>query len=203
MIIPIAPKPYLKIPHDWMRWFRIPDRCHYIPSLGRHQKYSRENKTWEEVDIRLLGCELWNNTGFCKHTSSAATRAKRKQLMDYNKYKEKLKQLCDERGVSLQPTGMAMYFFYPMPSRWPKYKKKIMFGQHKQSKPDWDNLAKGVCDALGKRRGDGSSLLPDECVAQVTGVGKFWIAEDAEPYIEILVDQPLYNPFNVKFIELP
>lgn len=199
MIIPIAPKPYLKIPYDWNKWFRIPERCRYIPTYGRHYRFDVDGPL-EDMDVRIMGCELWNNTGFCRHTSSLATRLKRKQLMGYNKYKEKLKILCDERGISLQPTGMAMYFYYPMPVRWSKKKKQEMYGQHKETKPDWDNLAKGVCDALGKRRGDGTNLLPDERVAQVAGVGKFWIREDEEPYIEMLFDQPLYNPFNVTFI---
>ena len=108
--------------------------------------------------------------------------------------------MCDEAGLTLQVCGWAIYFYFPMPVRWNKTKKKRMHGQMKISKPDYDNCLKAVNDALGKRRGDGSNLMPDECVAQLSGTGKFWI--DAEQgYIEVLLNQPLYNPFNVVFLD--
>jgi hypothetical protein len=82
-----------------------------------------------------------------------------------------------------------------------------MHGQHKTNKPDYDNLCKGVGDSVGKRRTEKCDRLDDQIVAQLSGTGKFWFNPDLvdselrEGYIEILLNQPVYNPFGVTFIK--
>ena len=87
--------------------------------------------------------------------------------------------------------GMALYFYFPMPKSWSKKKKEMLKWQHHIQKPDIDNLEKGFFDSL---------VITDEKVAQLSGHGKFWICSDQPGYIEILLNQPIYNPFNVEFI---
>jgi hypothetical protein len=159
----------------------------------------RKEERFEDFDVRDTGCELFNNTGFCRHTASLTTRRRKKRIIRYNDYRKKIRELCDAEGFELLPYGWAPYFYFPMPSRWRQRKRTRMHGQMKHTRPDYDNLVKGITDSLGKKRGEITHRIPDEKVAQISGTGKFWI--DAEQgYIEILLNQPLYNPFGVTFI---
>ena len=42
--------------------------------------------------------------------------------------------------------------------------------------------------------------IVDEQVAQMSGLGKFWVNQE-KGYVEILTSQELYNPFGVQFID--
>ncbi len=196
IVLNITPQPFVYVTPDIIRGFRIPERCFYIPSQERYKKKD------EELDVMITGCELWNNTGFCKHTSSKYTRDKKKLANRYLKYKNAIKRLAKEAGFELQGRGWAPYYFFPMPKRWSKKKKLIMRGQLKETKPDVDNMTKALFDALGKKRGEVSDRIPDERVAHLAGLGKYWMydLQATEGYIEILLNQPVYNPFNVTFI---
>lgn len=200
IILPITPQPFVHVTPAIIKSFRIPERCRYIPTYGRH--WQLKDGPFEDMDVRITGCELYNNTGLCRHTASLYTRRKRKQVRRYYKYKQSIKELCAQAGFTLQKRGWSIYFYFPIPERWSKKKKEMMRGQCKESKPDIDNMEKAIYDALGKKRGDGSDLMPDEMVSQLSGIGKFWMydTEATEGYIEILTEQPLYNPFNVTFI---
>ena len=52
------------------------------------------------------------------------------------------------RGVKLNPYGDSVIFHMPMPKSWSKAKKERMNTTGHQQKPDWDNLAKALCDAI-------------------------------------------------------
>lgn len=73
-----------------------------------------------------------------------------------------------------------------------------MHGQCKGSKPDLDNYNKALFDALTGK---------DELIGQRSGDGKFWFdpekvdEELRDGYIEILLNQPVYNPYNVTLSE--
>lgn len=206
ILLPIKPKPFLAIPPN-TKVFNIPERCTYVPSLQRHRRRNKEDGTYEEIDIRLLGCELWNNTGFCRHTLSKHNRNMKKRIIKYNDYKRALRALADQAGLKLQVSGWSIYFYFPIPVRWSKKKKAVMHGQFKVNKPDYDNLCKGVGDSVGKRRGEQCDRFDDEIIAQLSGTGKFWFDPDKvdpwlrDGYIEVLLNQPLYNPFGVTFIK--
>lgn len=70
--------------------------------------------------------------------------AKRPAVLRYRAF-------CDEvraAGVELYPCGTHVTFIIPMPASWSKRKRAEMDGQPHQQKPDWDNLAKALCDAV-------------------------------------------------------
>ncbi len=48
------------------------------------------------------------------------------------------------------PDNVILKFYMPMPKSWSNKKRDTMHGTPHQQKPDWDNLAKAVCDALKK-----------------------------------------------------
>ena len=48
------------------------------------------------------------------------------------------------------PDSVSLVFFIPIPASWSKKKKAAMLGKPHQQKPDCDNLAKAVLDALKK-----------------------------------------------------
>lgn len=197
IILDITPQPYVKVIPGESELFYIPERCRYMPTIGRHWRYEKDGPL-DLMDVRIMGCELWNNTGFCRHTASKFTRYRKNRIIKYNDYKKKIRELCDAAGFELIPYGWAVYFYYPIPGRWSKKKRKAMHGQHKHNKPDYDNLLKGLTDSLGKKRGEITHRIPDERVSQISGTGKFWV-DHPTGYIEILLNQPLYNPFGVDF----
>ena len=181
IILPITPFTNVRTTQNSKILFRIPLIC----SKGRSKK----------------GCVKYHRTGLCKHTLSESGRRTRARLEKYRAYKTELKNLCDERSFTLPGYGFAFYFYFPMPLKWSNKKKKLFHGQPHFAEPDIDNLEKAFYDALS---------LTDERVGQVSGHGKFWVdASETLPdgtkirgngYIEILLNQPVYNPFNVTFI---
>lgn len=52
------------------------------------------------------------------------------------------------RKVSLPEGGAHVTFVLPMPKSWSKKRREQMRGQPHQQKPDVDNLAKGLMDAV-------------------------------------------------------
>lgn len=141
-------------------------------------------------------CDDYFKNGFCKHTLSPASRARKRRIERYNRYRLNLFQAAKDAGFQLPSCGMALYFYFPIPVRWTKIKKAEMHGQLHEQKPDESNLLKAFEDSLS---------IVDEQIAQMSGLGKFWFNPDlVEPhlrqgYIEILTNQPLYNPFGVEF----
>lgn len=70
--------------------------------------------------------------------------AKRPSVLRYRAF-------CDEcrlKKVDLPSCKCRVIFRLPMPQSWSKKKKKEYDGKPHTQKPDWDNLAKALCDAL-------------------------------------------------------
>lgn len=87
--------------------------------------------------------------------------AKRPAVLRYRAF-------CDEvrlRGVDLPQGGAHVTFVLPMPASWTKRKRAEMDGQSHQQKPDWDNLAKALCDAIY----DDDSGIHDIRVSKIWG----------------------------------
>lgn len=150
---------------------------------------------------RLKGekpCAAFRKTGHCDHVLSLEGRQRKAKLDRYNKYKDDLKTLAYHHRFTLPVCGLGLYFFVPMPPSWSAKKKAAMHGQMKLSKPDIDNYEKAFYDAMSIR---------DEAVGQLSGHGKFWFdPEKVDPtlrggYIEVLTNLPLYNPFDVVFVD--
>lgn len=66
-------------------------------------------------------------------------------VVQYWEYKDRLKQSIDSYEW---PEAYHVVFVMPMPKSWPKKKKLVECGRPCQSKPDKDNLEKGLLDAL-------------------------------------------------------
>lgn len=181
IILPITPQTNVRTTQNTVILFRISLVC----KKGRSKK----------------GCVKYHRTGLCKHTLSKSGRQKRARLEKYRAYKEELRNLCLAEGFTLPNYGFAFYFYFPVPLKWSNKKKTLFHGQPHLAEPDVDNCEKAFYDALS---------ITDERVGQVSGHGKFWIdATQLMPdgskvrgngYIEILLNQPVYNPFNVVFM---
>ena len=75
------------------------------------------------------------------------------------------KDECRLKGVELALNGDHITFIMPMPKSWSKKKKLEYEWQPHQQKPDWDNLAKGLYDAVY----DEDSLVWDARVTKLWG----------------------------------
>ena len=129
----------------------------------------------------------------------------KRRLARMNEYKATILGLAKAAGFSLPAYGWSVYFYFPMPKRWKTEERIKMHGQPHFRKPDFDNVYKLLVDAL---------IFQDEQVAQISGGGKFWVDTQEKNgkgkqrnmpcgpgWIEVLLDQPVYNPFNVTFID--
>lgn len=84
------------------------------------------------------------------------------------------KDQCRIAGVSFPPAGACVTFGLPMPESWSKRKRELMRGLPHQSKPDLDNLLKGLCDAIYPEN--------DSMISSIS-VSKVW---SDKGYIDIL-----------------
>lgn len=73
------------------------------------------------------------------------------------------------------PSSVHLTFYIAMPKSWSKKRRLAMQGSPHQQKPDFDNLAKSVCDAL----------LVDDSVIWRCLVEKYW-SEDSGLEIDLL-----------------
>lgn len=69
----------------------------------------------------------------------------RPAVLRYRSYKDALRL---HWGSQELPERLILVFTLPMPKSWSKKRKTAMLGQPHQQRPDIDNLAKGVMDAL-------------------------------------------------------
>lgn len=69
----------------------------------------------------------------------------RKCVMDYWMFKDEVRLAMGNREF---PHPVHIVFVLPMPKHWSKKEKCRKDGHLHQQRPDWDNLAKGLTDAL-------------------------------------------------------
>lgn len=178
-ILPITPQTKVDVTQRTFMVFNIPEVC----PKGRH------------------GCKEYRRTGYCPHTLNKHGRYMKRRLERYNEYKASVLALAKKSGFELPAYGFSVYFYIPMPKRWTNEDRIMMHGQLHHRKPDWDNLYKALADSL---------VFNDELIAQISGAGKFWVntkigTKRSDPcgpgWIEILIGQPVYNPFNVQWID--
>lgn len=75
------------------------------------------------------------------------------KVIEYLQYKERLSWAARQKHKDEPITGpikVNLTFYMPMPESWSGVKKRRMEGAPHTTKPDRDNLEKGVCDALNK-----------------------------------------------------
>ena len=78
---------------------------------------------------------------------------KRPVVLQYFQFKDRLREQAKELKFELGKTFNAVYFL-PMPDSWSNKKKEKMNGSIHESKPDTDNITKGIKDALRENDSD-------------------------------------------------
>lgn len=75
------------------------------------------------------------------------------KVKQYLEYKQQIGTMARQffgEEPSKGPIELNLTFYMPIPETWSKKKKLEMDGEPHTSRPDRDNLEKGVCDALNK-----------------------------------------------------
>jgi len=187
IILPITPQ-------TWVRINSGKNGDHILFSMREECIKGEDGQPCEEFTNSIRqrkrgGIKVYE--GYCKHTLSEAGRARKRRIEKYNKYRMELFHLAKEAGFRLPVCGWSMYFYFPIKKRIPEKAKQALHGQLHLQKPDVDNITKGIFDSLS---------TADQQIAQLSGIGKFWVNQP-EGYIEILLNQPPYNPFSVTFTD--
>jgi Holliday junction resolvase RusA-like endonuclease len=102
------------------------------PIIDPKQKYPIVLKVKSMGKPRMVKSDAWR---------------KRPCVMAYWKFKD---NVIAELKKQIFPHPVHLIFILPMPKSWSEKRKKQFDGQPLQQTPDWDNLAKGLIDALFK-----------------------------------------------------
>lgn len=116
---------------------------------------------------------------FERHTISHAAPGKprmtnrdkwkqRPNVMRYRAWSDLLRIEIPNPPAAETTERIQVVVYYKMPKSWSNKKRKEMVGQRKRTKPDPDNILKGVLDALWKE---------DQAVGRVE-CDRFWGKED-------------------------
>lgn len=82
--------------------------------------------------------------------------AKRPAVTRYRRYADQLRLAATAKGLLRPaekgwiPYGLKWTAGFPMPQSWSKKKMADTIGRHHESKPDRDNIDKGLCDIFFK-----------------------------------------------------
>lgn len=117
-----------KVDEEWAK----PILVEKVPSVPFNFSYQFEAAIKPMGAVRLVHSDKW---------------AKRPAAVKYFEYKNELQKLFPTDIIS---ENLYAIFLIPMPKSWTKKKKVINLHQPHLQKPDWDNLAKGLQDALMK-----------------------------------------------------
>lgn len=214
IILNLNPQTNVRATQNVAKIFRIPESCPKncgLPRTSQKQpKVLVETMQETHPDLwQALGGDSWKPRKKreyirygCPHSLSYENVMYKKRLSRYSDYKKKLRELAADQNLVIPPFGCSIYFYVPMPTAWSNKKRKATHGQPCTTGIDIDNYFKAFSDGLYGQ---------DKFIAQLSGLGKFWLETEifinekgqrqASPgYIEILLNQPTYNPFNVKFI---
>lgn len=97
--------------------------------------------------------------------------AKRPAVVRYRAFKDQVREL----GITLPKSGARVTFVLPMPRSWSRSLREAMNGRPHEQKPDVDNLAKALLDAL----------FDDDAAIHDMRVTKRW-GEDGEIVVETM-----------------
>ena len=90
----------------------------------------------------------------------------------YFQFRDQIKVMALENHIMELPVTMGFIFRIPMPKSWSAVKRNRYDGQVHQSKPDLDNLIKGITDSIAYNRSKDDSHVAVYLFAQ-----KVWTAE--------------------------
>lgn len=74
------------------------------------------------------------------------TWKKRPVVLRYREYCDRIRAAAGK--VPENVYSVIVFAYMPMSPSWSQKKKRLMLDQLMQQRPDWDNIAKAVCDAL-------------------------------------------------------
>lgn len=104
---------------------------------------------------------------------------KRPIVEEYWAYKAVLREHAGP--LPTNPDMVLAIAWLPMPKSWTEKKQKALDGQPCRQKPDWDNIAKGICD----------SLFDDDSGIWVGSTIKYWCYQGQERLnVRILYAKP-------------
>lgn len=105
--------------------------------------------------------------------------ARRRQLEKYFAYKDELSYVAAKMGFQMPMGHFAVLFYLPHPRTWRKWKILSHVGGPHRSKPDADNLLKGLFDALiPKKNRAGGETGKDDKELWCYSVFKYWCLPD-------------------------
>lgn len=85
---------------------------------------------------------------------------------------------CGEQFSADTPVFVLICAYFPIPQSYPKYRRLALDGAFHLKKPDSDNVAKSILDALN------GHAYPDDAAVQLAGVYKIYT--NAAPRVEVL-----------------
>lgn len=91
----------------------------------------------------------------------------------------------DSSNVTQAEAAITAYF--PVPSSWPKAKRECAFGTPYTGKPDADNIAKIILDALN------GIAYTDDAMVTCVNVAKRYCCEGEQPRVEVTLALALPN----------
>jgi Holliday junction resolvase RusA-like endonuclease len=80
-------------------------------------------------------------------------KRQRPAVTRYFDFKNKVVKECNKVGYVMK-NHIDVVFFLPMPDSWSTKKKELYNGKPHKSRPDIDNIVKGLMDAVKKEDGD-------------------------------------------------
>lgn len=110
---------------------------------------------------------------------------RRTRIERYNKYKIAVLALAKQQQFKPLEQGMHITFYMPVPKSWRDHKKKSMHMKLCFSRPDVDNLLKGIMDGW---------LIEDNFIADIRAT-KRWVNQE-NGYIEVIINQPEFSSFD-------
>ncbi len=95
--------------------------------------------------------QIWQ-AAFGKPTMTRRDKWKQRDcVMEYRRWCDTLREYCPKPPAPESIQEIIIEAQYGMPSAWSAKKQAAMLGTHKRTKPDGDNIAKAICDALWKQ----------------------------------------------------
>jgi len=103
-------------------------------------------------EVEPMGCVrmTYRDRIFLDPLHKDPKKRQRKAVTRYFKYKRELEAIALKNGFTMPESDIHVVFIIPMAHSWSEKKKNQMNGSPHQQKPDFDNLAKGLFDAIMK-----------------------------------------------------
>ena len=172
---PITPFTWVPYQQSSTVLFRIPEVCQ-----SRHRVTGNEEdkgKPCDDYSDDNPYCKHWDDEKekWINHTLSKDGRYKKRRIERYNNYRDKLREIAEEKKFVFPRVGLKIKFYLPVPVRWTKTRKRHAHMTHHDGTPDLSNLLKSFEDAL---------MPQDKWIGGYGSLDKFWVNFE-EGWIEV------------------